>query len=374
MSTLVDRLNRFISSWKQHDQTSQNQHQLQYRRGSSRSGLNTTATTTTTANIEADQLSNASSTSELINISTSPAPHDPTALLQMESIADTDINNNETTNIDHTSRIDIVNTRNPPSQGGGASSNHYYYAITDTENGTSNNNNNSSEESGVPPRLNVGSATAHTSYQIVQLMELDRARGQQEAGGVTPAPETSGRNRNRSGRRRRTSGANNNNNVASSSRSNRSSGGGGGRTHRSAASSSSGRNSSTTRPEVSTTSSSSSSHGRHRHRHNHHHRHANHYDLFSNFKRRERNLLSACCAIFCVAILAVSLVETRWFYLNGGGCNVNHLGVALFFAPGRLETHREFSKINNREITVVNYVLPSGFGNYSQFVLLFFGY
>jgi hypothetical protein len=38
--------------------------------------------------------------------------------------------------------------------------------------------------------------------------------------------------------------------------------------------------------------------------------------LFNNIKKRERNLLSACCAVFSIAILSVSLVETRWFFFE----------------------------------------------------------
>ncbi len=79
-------------------------------------------------------------------------------------------------------------------------------------------------------------------------------------------------------------------------------------------------------------------------------------------KQAERNILSATCAVFCIAILAVSLVEIRWFYLDGGGCNVNYLGVAHFFAPGRLEFQFESSKISNREIEVYRFILPNGLG------------
>ena len=58
----------------------------------------------------------------------------------------------------------------------------------------------------------------------------------------------------------------------------------------------------------------------------------------------------------------MSLVETRWFYLNGGGCNVNYIGVAHFFAPGRLEYQVETSKITKSEILVYNFILPNGLG------------
>lgn len=82
-------------------------------------------------------------------------------------------------------------------------------------------------------------------------------------------------------------------------------------------------------------------------------------NLYS-MKRSERNILSASCAVFCIAILAVSLVEIRWFYLNGGGCNVNYLGVAHFFAPGRLEYKLEMSKVDKKQITVYKFILPNG--------------
>lgn len=85
-------------------------------------------------------------------------------------------------------------------------------------------------------------------------------------------------------------------------------------------------------------------------------------NLFSA-KRTERNILSASCAVFCISILAVSLVEIRWFYLNGGGCNVNYIGVAHFFAPGRLEYQFELSKVDrSKEITVYKFILPNGLG------------
>lgn len=83
-------------------------------------------------------------------------------------------------------------------------------------------------------------------------------------------------------------------------------------------------------------------------------------NIFSS-KQAERNILSASCAVFCIAILAVSLVEIRWFYLDGGGCNVNYLGVAHFFAPGRLEYQLEMSRVeHSKEITVYKFILPNG--------------
>ena len=80
----------------------------------------------------------------------------------------------------------------------------------------------------------------------------------------------------------------------------------------------------------------------------------------SNHKKNERNLLSASCSIFCIAILAVSLIEIRWFYLNGGGCNVNYIGAAHFFSPGRLEYQIELSKLTKTEIRIYTFVLSNG--------------
>lgn len=77
-------------------------------------------------------------------------------------------------------------------------------------------------------------------------------------------------------------------------------------------------------------------------------------------KKTERNLLSASCSIFCIAILAVSLIEIRWFYLSGGGCNVMYIGAAHFFSPGRLEYQLEISKLTKTEIRVYTFVLSNG--------------
>jgi hypothetical protein len=81
-------------------------------------------------------------------------------------------------------------------------------------------------------------------------------------------------------------------------------------------------------------------------------------------KKRERNFLSAFCSIFCIAVLTVSLAETRWFYLNGGGCNVNYLGVSYFFVPGLMETRVEASKVSKFDINVYNFILPNGFSKF----------
>lgn len=80
----------------------------------------------------------------------------------------------------------------------------------------------------------------------------------------------------------------------------------------------------------------------------------------SSQKKTERNLMSATCSIFCIAILAVSLIEIRWFYLNGGGCNVNYLGAAHFFSPGRLQYQIEMSKVTKSEIRVYTFILSNG--------------
>ena len=62
----------------------------------------------------------------------------------------------------------------------------------------------------------------------------------------------------------------------------------------------------------------------------------------------------------------MSLVEIRWFYLEGGGCNVNYVGVAHFFAPGRLEYQFESSKVYNKEIEVYRFFLPNGLGKLNK--------
>lgn len=87
-------------------------------------------------------------------------------------------------------------------------------------------------------------------------------------------------------------------------------------------------------------------------------------EYFSMYKKRERNFLSAICAIFVISILSVSLVDTRWFFLQGGGCNLNYIGVAHFFAPGRLECHIETSKISKNNIIISNFFLPNGLGKF----------
>jgi hypothetical protein len=66
-----------------------------------------------------------------------------------------------------------------------------------------------------------------------------------------------------------------------------------------------------------------------------------------------------------IAILAVSLIEVRWFYLNGGGCNVNYIGVAHFIAPGRLDSRLEMSKVTKSDMVVYTFVLSNGFGKFS---------
>jgi hypothetical protein len=93
---------------------------------------------------------------------------------------------------------------------------------------------------------------------------------------------------------------------------------------------------------------------------------SNPFIIFSQAnKKNERNLLSACCAILSIAILAVSLIEVRWFYLNGGGCNVNYIGVAHFIAPGRLDSRLEMSKVTKSDMVVYTFVLSNGFGRFS---------
>jgi hypothetical protein len=80
-----------------------------------------------------------------------------------------------------------------------------------------------------------------------------------------------------------------------------------------------------------------------------------HHRTIRPHKITERNYLSAFCSIFCIAVLIVSLIEVRWFYLNGGGCNINHLGVSYFFSFGRLDTHIEQSRIAKYDININDY-------------------
>jgi len=89
--------------------------------------------------------------------------------------------------------------------------------------------------------------------------------------------------------------------------------------------------------------------------------HLNQTQRLSFVKKRERNFLAAFCSIFCIAVLTVSLAETRWFFLNGGGCNVNYLGVSYFFVPGLMESRVEASKVSKFDINVYNFILPNGF-------------
>jgi len=51
---------------------------------------------------------------------------------------------------------------------------------------------------------------------------------------------------------------------------------------------------------------------------------------------KERNYASAVCSMFAVALLAVSLSDYRWFWLNGGVCNSKYIGLNMFFSIGKL--------------------------------------
>lgn len=53
---------------------------------------------------------------------------------------------------------------------------------------------------------------------------------------------------------------------------------------------------------------------------------------------RERNLPAAILSIIVIATLSTALVHPRWFYLQGGGCGHNYLGVQQFFYVGYFET------------------------------------
>jgi hypothetical protein len=81
------------------------------------------------------------------------------------------------------------------------------------------------------------------------------------------------------------------------------------------------------------------------------------------YKKSERNFLSAFCSFLSIVILTISLAETRWFYLNGGGCNVNYIGVRHFFVPGILEISHEPSRVMSKtEVFEINFIMSNGQG------------
>lgn len=48
-------------------------------------------------------------------------------------------------------------------------------------------------------------------------------------------------------------------------------------------------------------------------------------------KERERNLVSSVLCMLVIALLATALAQPNWFYLRGGACPHNYLGVYEFF-------------------------------------------
>jgi hypothetical protein len=224
---------------------------------------------------------------------------------------------------------------------------HFYYAIgSETPPQTTTTAATTRSDSSSDPRM-PAEANIQPQQQLVQLQpqqeqfaaEMQQQVEQQQQPSVNVLRFNFGINRRRVRSRNRSSlnhsTRSNNNNLVSNGLASR------------LASATLSSTSSTT--STSTTSSSSS---------------ATNFDLFSQIKKRERNLLAACCSIFCIAVLGVSLIETRWFYLNGGGCNLNYIGVAHFFAPGRLEYQLEYSKVTKNEILVYNFILPNGLGEF----------
>ncbi|CAF0860608.1 unnamed protein product [Rotaria sp. Silwood1] len=53
-------------------------------------------------------------------------------------------------------------------------------------------------------------------------------------------------------------------------------------------------------------------------------------------RKYERNYASAICGMFAIATLVVSLFDYRWFWLNGGICNLKYIGLNMFFSMGKL--------------------------------------
>jgi hypothetical protein len=403
MNTLVQRVLSLISSWKL-NQDSQSQHHYHLQQD-----LNNTTTTTTTSQggganhtngtqIEIDQISNTSSTtSELINLSAYPlAPLSATATAATTAAASTTrrqhlLPDETTAATDVSANIGVLTNAT-------STSNHYYYAINDTSapcsrlttntgsaTATLINNPTSTIENNIINHSNAVDGSNESQYEMtgsggggVGVYEDEDQTTNLASMAMTPivntaasanedASHSTARHRSSSVQQQQQQqqqassrrsvagrffrGANLGPLVNRSSRQQRTSRVGRANTELSTSSASS------------SLSSASSQHAQHQQQQTSQQQ-RNQYDLFSGFKKRERNLLSACCAIFCIAILAVSLVETRWFYLNGGGCNVNYLGVAHFFAPGRLEYQREINKVFNKEILVYSFILPNGFGNF----------
>lgn len=57
-------------------------------------------------------------------------------------------------------------------------------------------------------------------------------------------------------------------------------------------------------------------------------------------KERERNIPAAILSIIVIATLSTALAQPRWFYLKGGGCSRQFIGVQDFFYMGYFESVR----------------------------------
>ncbi|XP_070540034.1 transmembrane protein 127-like [Ptychodera flava] len=51
-------------------------------------------------------------------------------------------------------------------------------------------------------------------------------------------------------------------------------------------------------------------------------------------KHRERNIAAAILGMVVIATLATALAEPRWFYLHGGTCDHEYIGLYMFFNVG----------------------------------------
>ncbi|XP_067126468.1 transmembrane protein 127-like [Centruroides vittatus] len=55
-------------------------------------------------------------------------------------------------------------------------------------------------------------------------------------------------------------------------------------------------------------------------------------------KERERNIPAAILSIIVIATLSTALAQPKWFYLKGGGCTHEYIGVQEFFYMGYFES------------------------------------
>lgn len=336
MNNLADRVYRLFS-WKspQH-YTSAHQNEFEI---SSEVGRNHTATRTTASGTGGS--SEQSDSSELINLSMPSPPQSrrSSSLSWLSSSSQTNARQNGSSNPDSSRALLLndLNRNNDRGGGGGVSE-------ASSSGPVNNNNNNATSNSSNVTQFQIPVTNSNTNSELQQNTSTNIV-----SFGVSQHNSSSNSENSRSI-------MNNNRRHSSSSSSSR--------RHRSSRSSRSSNNNNNSNNQSNSlqllfqnsfnTSSNQSNANASANNSN------NLYDLFNSHKKRERNLLSACCSVFCITILAVSLVETRWFYLNGGGCNLNYIGVGHFFAPGRLEYQIELSKVTKNEIIVYNFILPNG--------------